>query len=165
MPVEPMRLEDLDEVLAIERASFRSPWSRHAFLHELRRNAVAELWVFREPPPAREVLGYLCLWAVAGELHVTNLAVDPAHRRRGIARHLLAWVLAGHRTRGATRAFLEVRAGNVDALRLYEGLGFRRVGLRKGYYFDTGDDAILMEADLAVLLGAGAAASRNPGTG
>jgi ribosomal-protein-alanine N-acetyltransferase len=146
-----MRAADLDVVLHIEQASFPSPWSRQAFLHELERNRVAGLWVARarrsgDGDGVAAVVGYLCLWAVADEVHVTNLAVDP--RGEGIGRLLLGTLLVHHRAAGARRAFLEVRPGNVGARRLYEGLGFREVGRRPGYYVDTGEDALLLEARL-----------------
>ena len=150
--IEPMRVADLDVVLRIERASFQTPWSRRAFLHELERNRVAGLWVARAADPgdggAVHVVGYLCLWAVADEVHITNLAVDPEWRGAGIARLLLGTLLVHHRQAGAQRAFLEVRPGNVEARRLYGGLGFREVGRRRGYYVDTGEDALLLEARL-----------------
>ena len=116
--VEPMRAADLEAVLEIERQSFRTPWSRQAFLHELERNRVAGLWVARDErgrdDAAAPVLGYLCLWAVADEVHVTNLAVHPARRGEGVGRLLLGTLLAHHRTRGARRAFLEVRRDLLD---------------------------------------------------
>jgi len=151
--IEPMREEDLDDVLAIEKASFPNPWSRHAFLYELRENRVAALWVARplDPEAAPPVLGYLCLWVVADEVHVTNLAVHPAHRRQGIGRHLLGELFRLYRGRGAVRAALEVRPSNAEARQLYEDFGFQVVGMRKGYYFDTGEDALVMEADLTRL--------------
>jgi ribosomal-protein-alanine N-acetyltransferase len=148
--VEAMRVDDLDQVLGIERASFPHPWSRQAFLYELRENRVARLWVARATDePAAPLVGYVCLWVVADEVHVTNLAVHPAHRHRGIGRQLLGTILELYRLEGARRAALEVRPTNHGARRLYEGFGFRQVGLRKGYYFDTGEDALLMEADLS----------------
>ncbi len=151
--VDPMRPEDLDEVLAIERASFPHPWSRHAFAYELRENRVARLWVGRaseapDIPPDAPVVGYLCLWVIADEVHVTNFAVHPDLRGRGIGRELLGTLLELYRQQGAARAALEVRLSNHRARRLYEAFGFREVGLRKGYYFDTGEDALLMEARL-----------------
>ncbi len=147
--IDPMRVEDLDEVLVIERASFPHPWSRQAFLYELRENRVARLWVARPADgPGGPIVGYVCLWRIADEVHVTNVAVHPAHRQRGVARHLLGTLLALYRAEGARRAALEVRPSNRPARRLYETFGFREVGLRKGYYFDTGEDALLMEARL-----------------
>jgi ribosomal-protein-alanine N-acetyltransferase len=146
--IEPMRVGDLDAVLAIERVSFPHPWSRQAFLYELRENRVARLWVARLPAeePAPPIVGYLCLWLIADEVHVTNFAVHPRHRQRGFGRHLLGTLLELYRRNGARRAALEVRPSNHSARRLYEAFGFRQVGLRKGYYFDTGEDALLMEA-------------------
>src|SRR5947209_6863547 len=98
-----MRPEDLDEVLGIERASFSMPWSRGAFLYEMEQNRVARCWVAREDG---RVVGYLCLWEVAGELHITNVAVHPTVRRRGIARTLLGGVLRHPRQRGLRRVGL-----------------------------------------------------------
>jgi len=148
--VEAMTVADLDAVVEIERASFAVPWSRAAFRHELERNRVAETWVAREPADAEPgvVVGYLCLWVVAGEVHVTSLAVAPVRRGRGIGRLLLGALLERHRRAGATVAFLEVRPGNTEARRLYASLGFREVGRRRGYYVDTGEDALLLEARL-----------------
>jgi ribosomal-protein-alanine N-acetyltransferase len=148
-----MRVADLEAVLRIERLSFHTPWSRQAFLHELERNRVAGLWVARGKRPGETdhtapVVGYLCLWVVADEIHVTNLAVDPAWRGEGIGRLLLGTLLAHHRAGGARRAFLEVRPDNVGARRLYSELGFQEVGRRRGYYVDTGEDALLLEARL-----------------
>ena len=145
LSVDPMRSEDLDEVLLIERASFSMPWSRGAFLYEMEQNRVARCWVGRE---AGHVVGYLCLWEVSGELHITNIAVHPTARRRGIARTLLAGVLDDARHRRLRVVVLEVRPSNVEALGLYDSFGFRVVGRRRGYYYDTGEDALVMEADL-----------------
>lgn len=149
--LESMTVEDLDEVLAIERASFATPWSRGAFLHELERNRVARCWVARREGRGgqREVSGYLCVWEIGPELHVTNLAVHTKARRQGIASALLSGMIEDARRRGITLVFLEVRPTNVEALGLYERFGFRVVGRRKGYYFDTGEDALVMEASLA----------------
>ena len=148
--IERMGLDDLDEILAIERASFTNPWSREAFAYELRENRVAHLWVVRAPDDAGrlQIVGYCCLWLIRDEAHVTNFAVHPTRRHQGIGRQLLGTLLEHYRQQGASRAALEVRVGNDEARRLYEGFGFRRVGLRKGYYFDTGEDALLMEARL-----------------
>jgi len=140
-----MRPEDLDEVLEIERASFSMPWSRGAFTYEIERNRVARCWVTREDD---RVAGYLCLWEVADELHITNVAVHPAYRRRGIGRAMLAAVLEDAVRRSLSLVGLEVRPTNDEARALYESFGFRVVGRRRGYYYDTGEDALVMEADL-----------------
>jgi ribosomal-protein-alanine N-acetyltransferase len=143
--IEPMSVDDLDEVLAIERLSFQTPWSRGAFRYELTQNRVARCLVVRE---GRVLSGYLCLWEIGREIHITNLAVDPVRRRRGLARLLLGSVLEDARSRTLDMVFLEVRPTNEEALKLYESLGFRVIGRRKGYYFDTGEDALVMEAPL-----------------
>lgn len=140
-----MRPEDLDEVLGIERASFSMPWSRGAFLYEMQQNRVARCWVMREQG---RVLGYLCLWEVAEELHITNIAVHPSFRRQGIGRTLLQGVLDDARHRKLRVVVLEVRPSNTEARTLYETIGFRVIGRRRGYYYDTGEDALVMEADL-----------------
>jgi ribosomal-protein-alanine N-acetyltransferase len=140
-----MRVQDLDEVLEIERASFSMPWSRGAFVYEIEKNRVARCLVMRE---GERVTGYLCLWEVADEVHITNVAVHPAARRRGIARTLLAHVLEDAARRSLSMVGLEVRPTNVEARALYESFGFRAVGRRRGYYYDTGEDALVMEARL-----------------
>ncbi len=147
--IEPLTVADLDEVLAIEAVSFPTPWSRAAFLYELTQNRAARCWLARGSGAAPRVLGYLCLWEMASEIHITNLAVHPDWRRQGIARSLLSAVLEDARRRQLTLALLEVRPNNSEARDLYASLGFQVVGRRKGYYFDTGEDALLMRADLA----------------
>ena len=140
-----MTLDDMDEVHVIERASFQTPWSRAAFRYELTQNRVAHCTVMRA---GRRVVGYLCLWEIGHEIHITNLAVDPGFRRRGVARALLGQTIEGARRSGVELVFLEVRPTNVEALALYESFGFSVIGRRKGYYFDTGEDALVMEARL-----------------
>lgn len=146
LSIDRMRPLDLDAVLSIERASFSMPWSRGAFLYEMEQNQVARCFVVRDDD---RVAGYVCLWEVADELHITNIAVHPDLRRRGIARTLLARVLDDARQRSLRLVVLEVRPSNAEALALYESFGFRVVGRRRGYYYDTGEDALVMEASLA----------------
>ena len=147
LTVEPMRPEDLDEVLAIERASFSMPWSRGAFLYEIQQNRVARCRVMRD---AGEIVGYLCLWEIADEIHVTNVAVHPTRRRQGIARSLLSGLLGEAQARDIRLLVLEVRPSNREAIGLYESFGFRVTGRRRGYYYDTGEDALVMETRLPV---------------
>ena len=145
LTLDRMRVDDLDQVLAIERASFTVPWSRGAFLYEMQQNRVARCWVTRD---AGRVVGYLCVWEIADELHVTNIAVRPDARRRGIGRDLLGTAIADARARGFRVVALEVRPSNEEARALYDSFGFHVVGRRRGYYYDTGEDALVMEARL-----------------
>ncbi|HET8577456.1 MAG TPA: ribosomal protein S18-alanine N-acetyltransferase [Methylomirabilota bacterium] len=156
----PMTLDDLEEVMAIERASFRTPWSQGAFRYELTQNRVAHCMVMRA---GTRIVGYLCLWEIGHEIHITNLAVHPAYRRRGVARALLEAMLAGARQRGVELVFLEVRPTNADAIGLYGSFGFQVIGRRKGYYFDNGEDALVMEARLADHVAGPAAGNKQAG--
>jgi [ribosomal protein S18]-alanine N-acetyltransferase len=147
LALDRMRPEDLEEVLAIERASFTMPWSRGAFLYEIQQNRVARCWVARDDDS--RIAGYLCLWEVADEVHITNVAVRPDARRQGIARALLTSVVDNARARAFKVVVLEVRPSNDHARTLYESFGFRVVGRRHGYYYDTGEDALVMEITLS----------------
>jgi ribosomal-protein-alanine N-acetyltransferase len=131
---------DLDQVVVIERV-FPAPWTRDMFLQELRHSQPGDARVAASGPL---VLGYILCWFVADEVHVVNLAVHPEWRRRGLARALLADTFATALRRGMHLATLEVRVQNQPAVRLYEALDFRTVAVRKGYYADNGEDALVM---------------------
>ena len=162
LSIERMHPSDLGDVLVIERASFAMPWSRGAFLYEIEQNRVARCWVGREDG---RLLGYICLWEVTDELHITNVAVHPDTRRRGIGRALLESVFARARAAGCRMVLLEVRPSNVEARTLYESLGFRVVGRRLGYYYDTGEDALVMEASVVPVEPGGSESHRQPRAG
>jgi ribosomal-protein-alanine N-acetyltransferase len=159
LSIERMRSADLSDVLAIERVSFSMPWSRGAFLYEMEQNQVARCWVGRDNG---RVVGYICLWEVADELHITNVAVHPEARRHGIARSLLDSVFERARAGAARIVLLEVRPSNAEALGLYESFGFRVVGRRQGYYYDTGEDALVMEATIVPVEPRGVETRREP---
>ena len=139
--IEPMTVEDLPRVLAIERASFTSPWSESNFRHEIEANPMAWNLVVRM---TGRVVAFACAYVVADELMINDLAVDASLRREGIGSVLLRSLLDGARTRGCRRATLEVRPSNAAARALYEAFGFEIAGHRQGYYADTGEDAMLM---------------------
>lgn len=147
--IEPLRRKDLPEVLAIEVASFSQPWTEDMFEGELARGDLSQTLVARlegagDPPP---VAGYICIWVVGNELHINNIAVAPRWRRRGIAAALLEAALDRGKTRGARRAFLEVRASNVAAQALYRRYGFVAAGVRKRYYTHPVEDAVIMKRE------------------
>jgi ribosomal-protein-alanine N-acetyltransferase len=148
-----MKTDDLDQVFAIERASFSSPWSWQLFLRELHNPAISTLLVAFEDletsrggqPPARAVKGYVVFWVVADEMHILNLAVAPTYRQQGIAKRLVQGALEKAYGKGARTAYLEVRASNAAAQKLYLGLGFTGISLRRGYYDRPTEDAVIME--------------------
>jgi len=142
---EPMRVADLDEVLAIEHLSFPTPWSRAAYHRELVTNGYATYIVGRLDG---RVVSYGGMWVILDEAHITNIAVHPDWRRAGLGRLTMAALEARAVELGATRITLEVRVSNITARRLYEGLGYRGTGVRRNYYSDTREDAIVMWKDL-----------------
>jgi ribosomal-protein-alanine N-acetyltransferase len=142
-----MQLEDLPAVLEIERRSFAQPWSRAFFEKEL-GTPFARLMVASEESGMRvQIVGYTCRWRVTDEVHLLNVAVHPERRGVGHGRQLMSAVIDEAVAAGARVVFLEVRAGNVVARRLYRSLGFRDLGVRRGYY-GPGQDAIVMELRL-----------------
>ncbi len=143
--VDFMKKEDLDQVLAIEQASFSMPWSRNLFLAELRNRAVSTSLVALAGNPAeRVVTGYIVFWSVEDEMHILNLATAPAFRRQAVAKGLVRAGLRHAYGRGARRAFLEVRASNAPAQKLYLDLGFTGSFVRRGYYDEPVEDAVVM---------------------
>lgn len=146
--VETLGEADLDDVLAIERASFSNPWSRDMFLWELQNAGVSYGYVLREP--ARAVAAFCTVWIVQDELHINNVAVAPAYRGRGVGLALLRFVLRLAGGLGARRATLEVRRSNAAALKLYERLGFEVVGVRRNYYSLPVEDALILWCDRLV---------------
>ena len=136
-----MRTEDLDQVTALEKATFAIPWSRESFRQELERNVAARYLVAETEG---KVIGYAGAWIILDESHITNIAVAEAYRGRGIGRRLTEALLQLLSNLGASYATLEVRVSNVRAQRLYRSLGFVSVGKRKRYYEDNQEDAFLM---------------------
>ncbi|MER3446379.1 MAG: ribosomal-protein-alanine N-acetyltransferase [Candidatus Dadabacteria bacterium] len=138
--IEEMRPSDLDEIMLIEEACFPTPWPRQVFDMELKspRSFV------RVTRLNGVIVGYIVAWMVCDEIHILNIAVHPDFRRMGIGESMMRYCLDHFLTKGAKYAILEVRRGNTGAKRLYEKLGFKSVGIRRGYYVDTGEDAIVM---------------------
>jgi len=142
--IEPMTVDDLPAVHAIERASFAVPWPDDAYRNELRTNRLASYVVAKV---GDALVGFAGLWIMVDEAHVTTFAVHPRWRRRGIGERLLLVLLELSAARHAREATLEVRLSNVAARRLYEKYGFRPVGIRPRYYSDNGEDALIMTTD------------------
>lgn len=142
-----MQREEIGAVLEIERLSYSHPWSAEFFLQELRLPFSKIILARVRVDGEAQLAGYICRWLTEGELHILNVAVHPAWRRRSIARRLVREVIAEAEHAGARSATLEVRRTNVAALTLYESVGFTRVGLRRSYY-GQGEDAFVMELSL-----------------
>jgi [ribosomal protein S18]-alanine N-acetyltransferase len=144
--LRPMTLSDVYAVLRIERASFPSPWPLDAFLYDLARpgRSICRVAEYNPPEAEPELAGDIIVWLSGRIAHVATLAVHPDYRRQGIGRCLLANALLESVERGMNEALLEVREKNQSAQALYLEFGFHVGGIRKGYYEDTGEDAVLM---------------------
>jgi [ribosomal protein S18]-alanine N-acetyltransferase len=141
--VELRRLEtrDLDLVEAIERESYPTPWSRSMFEAELRKPSALALGAFTE---SDVLVGYAFVSRYVDAWHVMNVAVAGSYRRRGIASALLERLFAVTESDPQRGYTLEVRVSNTGAIRLYEQLGFEARGIRRGYYTDNREDALIM---------------------
>jgi len=144
--IELRRLElgDLDAIESIERLSYRTPWSRSMFTSELTKPSSLSLGAIDVDG---SLIGYLVLSKQVDAWHVMNLAVAPDHRRRGIASALLTHLLDSTRVDAERGYTLEVRVSNVGAIELYERFGFEARGVRRGYYTDNREDAVIMWRD------------------
>jgi [ribosomal protein S18]-alanine N-acetyltransferase len=142
-----MRPQDLRQVLEIERSSFDNPWTSALFLQEL-RIPFSRILVARPAGGSDEpIVGYLCRWFIADEIHVLNVAVHPQYRRLGLGAVLLAEAMREARSGEAEAVTLEVRRSNEAAQRLYAAFGFEEVGVRRNYY-GRGEDALIMRLPL-----------------
>jgi ribosomal-protein-alanine N-acetyltransferase len=142
MIVRRMTVEDVAQVVEIDRSSFNLPWTERAFRYEVAENSAARCWVAESED--RQVAAMLVLWMILDEAHVATIATHPQYRRRGFAKLMLVEALRAARTEGAQSALLEVRAHHAVAQKIYHDLGFVDVGLRHQYYRDNGEDAVLM---------------------
>ena len=136
-----MTYGDIDAVLAVENASFSAPWSREAFENEMTINQFAKYLLLEVDGT---VVGYCGLWLVMDEAHITNVAVVPELRGRKLGEKLMVKVMDMLRDEGVKMMTLEVRVSNYIAQSLYEKLGFLKGGIRKNYYSDNGEDALVM---------------------
>ena len=133
---------DLTAVADLEAECFTNPWTRDMLARELAQSDVAYVFVLRLP--YQPVAAFCSCWIVADELHVNTMAVDPKYRRLGLATHLMRHVMREAARRGATRATLEVRESNEAARALYESLGFSVTAVRRRYYTQPEEDALIL---------------------
>jgi len=138
-----LSLADLDDIERIEQRAYRTPWSRTMFAAELAKPTSICIGAFE----GDRLVGYTINSRYVDAWHVMNVAVDPSHRRRGIATRLLERLFELTRDDGRRGYTLEVRISNADAIALYEKLDFERRGMRRGYYTDNREDALIMWRD------------------
>ncbi len=145
--VDLMKPEDLPEILAIEAASFRTPWTRGMFQDELRLPHARCLVVRAQRAEKTRIAAYIIFWLVADEVHLHNIAVCNEFRRQGLAAGLMKLMRDIALQVGAARQTLEVRESNTGAINLYRRCGFVVKGKRPRYYDDTREDALVMWAE------------------
>lgn len=136
-----MEKEHIDRIYEIEKACFSTPWSKESFRTEVEENPLAYYIAALEE---EHIAGYAGMWVIVDEGHITNIAVDPKFRSKGIGNLLVDSLIKEAESRNLTALTLEVRQSNIIAQNLYKKFGFESGGVRKRYYQDTGEDAIIM---------------------
>lgn len=147
--VKPFVIREMDrshvpQVLEIERACYPAPWSESAFNHEMTSGTSVALVAM----DGETVAGFLVGWIAADQVHVANIAVAAGHRRRGVGIGMMLRLLGEAVRRGCTSSSLEVRESNLAARSMYSRLGYHAVALRKSYYSNPAEDAVVMVKDL-----------------
>lgn len=136
-----MELRDVDAVWEIEKLSFKTPWTRESFIEEVKASDRAKYIVAEL---GDTLVGYGGMWLIIDEAHITNIAVHPDYRGQKIGKKIVEAMIAAAKSENIASLTLEVRVSNTPAINLYKGLGFKDVAIRKGYYTDTGEDALIM---------------------
>ncbi|MEM9770292.1 MAG: ribosomal protein S18-alanine N-acetyltransferase [Cyanobacteria bacterium P01_D01_bin.73] len=142
---------DLDEVLALDQRALGGLWNRKGYLAEFDSDTSALLGLWSVPPEntasesndTAQLIGLACTWFIVDEAHITAIAIDPNHQRQGLGQLLLVALLRASQQKGMKRATLEVNCNNAAAIALYEKFGFKQVGIRKKYY-PNGDNAAIL---------------------
>ena len=139
-----LELGDLDAIEVIKQASYPTPWSRSTFASEVAKPSSLSIAAIT---PEEELIGYLVLSRYVDAWHVMNVAVAVPHRRRGVASAMLERLFEVTRKDARRGYTLEVRVSNIAAIKLYERFGFVSKGIRRGYYTDNREDAVIMWRD------------------
>ena len=139
-----MTLDDFEQVVAIDQASFSLPWPARSFHFELTDNPASRCWV---ADLEGRVVCMAVAWLIVDEIHIATFATHPDYRQRGIGKKLLLHTLRSAKDEGAIASFLEVRESNDAALEMYRKFGYVESGRREGYYKDNNEAAILMKLD------------------
>lgn len=133
-------IQDVREIAEIEKSCFRVPWTYESLTRDLKENSSARYFVAETD----RVVGYMSFWKVVDEGQINNIAVLPDYRNRGIGGRLLDFAIETGKSMGVNSFTLEVRSSNIGAVKLYEKHGFEADGIRRGYYQDNGEDALIM---------------------
>ncbi len=139
--IREMSINDIEEILQIEKKSFIAPWTK-AMFGETLISSISKAFVLEEN---KIIIGYIVFYIADVEAHIMSLAVDPVKRKQGYGRQLLSHAIKLLREDDISECYLEVREHNSDARRLYKKFGFEVIGRRKGYYMESGEDALLMQ--------------------
>lgn len=136
--------KDIHEIAQLDKLCFSVPWSENAFENEFRENELA-FYVLAETKESGQIVGYAGLWLIQEEGHITNVAVHPDFRRKHIGSAVVEVLMTESRQRAGIKTFtLEARKSNIPAIELYKKFGFSEVGIRKGYYEENNEDAVIM---------------------
>jgi len=142
-----MKEEDVDRIVEIERLSFTTPWSKYAFLSEIYNQPISCPFVI-EDSRKNKIIGYVIYWIIGDEAHINNIALHPEFRGQGIGEYVLRKIIELIKKAGAKFISLEVRPSNIPARKLYQKLGFRLEAIRKNYYINPREDALILVKDL-----------------
>lgn len=138
--IRTMTLEDIEQVYSIEESIFSIPWSKISFENSI--NSKDTIFIVAEKD--NKIIGYLGMYLFLEDADISNVAVEKEYRRQHIGRELLEYILSEAKSRGVKNVTLEVRETNVPAIRLYESMGFKEVGIRKNYYKEPTENALIM---------------------
>jgi len=133
--------KDVTPIFELEKICFNLPWSERSFFEEITRNKLARYAVAET---GERIIGYAGIWLVLDEGHIVNVAVHPDFRRKGVAKNLILALMESSRKEGVAAYTLEVRISNKEAISLYKSLDFKESGIRKEYYDDNSEDALIM---------------------
>ncbi|MFH1830702.1 MAG: ribosomal protein S18-alanine N-acetyltransferase [Pseudomonadota bacterium] len=142
--IEPFKPKDLDAMMEIENRSFTLPWSRQ-FYEQLWSQEAIDIWVGRR---GRELVAYYLIQTVGDEMELHTFAVKPELRRQGIGEKLMQHMISEAKRRGVRQIYLQVRPSNAEAIGLYQKLGFVSIAVRRAYYRDNNEDAVVMRLDV-----------------
>jgi ribosomal-protein-alanine N-acetyltransferase len=144
LEIREMKAEDLNEIMAIEKRSFPTPWSLNMFKKELRVGIARNLVALAGRQDKKQIVGYINFWIFSGESHLNNIAVKNEFRGKGIASRLMKAMIERSCEEGVLRGTLEVREKNRAAIALYVRYGYVVKGRRPNYYYDSKEDAVIM---------------------